>query len=630
MPRFSRRQLAVLGLVGLAAGLRLLTLTWRSLDGDEGASLYFSSLSWSELWVRFADLSIERHPLLYYLLLKGWRSLAGEADLALRLPSALAGVLTVALVYRLVRQSFGWPAAAVAALIVALNPLVIFQNQDVRMYAPGLLFSVLAVWALWTALRCPRPRALAYLALFVVAMTLAAYHHLVAGMLLPGIGLMVLLELRRAGRVGWLAVGALAVVAGLYAPYLWNVYLSHSRAAETFTAEAWVSTLQGAASTLLAFRAPVTGPAWSWVWPGLIVLLMILSVGRGRREGAALVLWFLPGLVLTAYTAMRIQFFQPKTFVFAAVPLALLGAVACLGRARSFHWGSGLAAIALVAWQAYGLAFMWRPGYQHEDFRTAARFVSLHATPEDAVVLHLTWYRYVFAHYFPRPFAHPFANNITAEHDVAEGLQPFLEAEVVWLVQAGVDLPREGGDPGRLVERWLAARYPVVTEVFPSGVDVKGFGVNYRLAALPLSATPTHVAYPNGLTLVGFRLPERQLPVHDTWLHPPSTWVHVTLYWSVARPLIEDNRVAVTLEDEGGNVWGGELPRSNDLRAFYPPLRWQPGEVIRQDVDVNTNPSLTPGAYKVVLRVFTVADGTALLTPAGEDWLILDSVALTQ
>jgi hypothetical protein len=64
--------------------------------------------------------------------------------------------------------------------------------------------------------------------------------------------------------------------------------------------------------------------------------------------------------------------------------------------------------------------------------------------------------------------------------------------------------------------------------------------------------------------------------------------------------------MAASLEDEAGEVWGGELPRAGDLRAFYPPARWQPGEVIRQDLGINTNPDLA----------------------AGDDWLILGRVTL--
>jgi hypothetical protein len=179
-----------------------------------------------------------------------------------------------------------------------------------------------------------------------------------------------------------------------------------------------------------------------------------------------------------------------------------------------------------------------------------------------------------------------------------------------------------------VVQGWLAERYPVVTEVFPNGVDVRGYATRYRYSSLPETATPLEVDYPNGLNLVGYRLTDRDLPTRDLWLHPPSTWVPVTLYWSASRPLSGDIRISILLEDEQGNVWGGNMPREKDLRAFYPPLHWQPAEIVRWDFDVNANPDIRPGEYKVVLRVYEIESGAALSHAEGGDWLILGRVRL--
>jgi len=56
------------------------------------------------------------------------------------------------------------------------------------------------------------------------------------------------------------------------------------------------------------------------------------------------------------------------------------------------------------------------------------------------------------------------------------------------------------------------------------------------------------------------------------------------------------------------------MPREKDLRAFHPPLHWQPGEIVRWDFDVNANPDIRPGEYKAHAE--------------GGDWLILDRVRL--
>ncbi len=616
-------------LLGLAAFLRLHNLTWRSLDGDEGASLYFSGLPWATLWGAFANLSIERHPLLYYVLLKGWRSIASDADVALRLPAALCGMVTVALAYRVGKQRLGWAAGGLGALLVAVNPLVIFQNQDARMYAPGLMFSTMGVWALLTASRRSPPQRMRYLLLFVVAQTLAGYSHLIAGLLLPGIGLIGLLELRRDRRAGVWVMGALALAGLLYAPYLWNAYRANTQSSADYPPALWLSTAQGAATTLLASAHPLSHPAWGWILLGAVGLVVSVGIWRGGWGGLVLAAWFVPSLVLIIYITLRIGFFQSKTFAFVAVPLALLtgSLLAGRGRKRAWHWTMGLLALLVLGWYGWSLAYLWRPGYQKEDFRHAAAFVRAQATAQDAVLVHLSWYQYVFGHYYPGPFFHPWGSQIHTDAEIASGMATLPpEMDAVWLVQAGTEVA--GSDPQRSVEAWLDAHYPLVTEVYPSGVDVKGYAINYRTPSLPVSASLAEVRYPNRLQLRGYRVPETSLPVNDLWLHSPSTWVHVTLYWSIEQPLAEDMWTTLTLEDQAGNVWGGDLPRPNDLRAFYPPPQWQPGEVIRQDVDVNINPMVPPGEYKLVLRVYGVGREEPLLTETGEDWFILSPITL--
>lgn len=635
MPWKTRRFLLVLGVIALAAGLRLANLTWRSLDGDEGASLYFSSLSLPALMAGFANLSLEPHPQLYYVFLKGWRALAGEADAALRLFSVLPAVVTVAFTYRIGKWMLGWRAAAFAALLAALSPLLVTEAQDVRMYSLSLCFSAIAFWGLLHGLRRAPARAMPSLGVFVAAVLASGYSHFNGGMLMMAAGLVTLLELRRAGRTGWLAMGAVALAGLLYLPYLVNLYSHYGAGAVADrSAPAWLSYFEQAGKWLAVYNAPLldhTALALRARWALLGALVVLAGIGtvRAGAAGRLLAVWLLPQLLLTLYILMGYGYVLPKPLVFVAVPLALLCASAVMGCGRRLTWWSGLLAVSVVSVHLYGLAYLWRPGYQREDFRNAARFVSLHATSEDAVLVHLSWYNFVFGHYYPGPFVHPLGSDLPSAAVTGERLQALTTGEALWLVQAGVGQPGQG-DPDRFVEAWLGARYPVITEIYPSGVDVIGYAVNYRTARLPPSATPAEVIYPNGLTLRGYRVPQRQFPANDLWLHPPSTWVHVTLYWSVTQPLPEDVRVAVTLEDRAGRVWGGDLPRANDLRAFYPPARWQPGEIIRQDFDVNTNPVLKPGDYKVVLRVYPAGSNTALLVPSGNNWSILSAVNLSR
>lgn len=66
---------------------------------------------------------------------------------ALMLPQALAGVLSVVLLYHLVRRAFGPTAGIIAALVLTLTPISIAANRNNTMDSQLVLTSLLAAWA---------------------------------------------------------------------------------------------------------------------------------------------------------------------------------------------------------------------------------------------------------------------------------------------------------------------------------------------------------------------------------------------------------------------------------------------------------------------------------------------------
>ena len=624
----TRRLLVPVLVVAVAAVLRLHNLTWNSMDSDEGTTLVLSLLPASQLLANFANMTLDPHPLLYYLIVKGWRTLAGASDVSLHLLSALAGILVVALTYRVGCLLVGRRPAALAAFFVALNAIVISESQDARNYAVAMACGLLALWMFLGPVRRPWPRSLPAWAVFGAGLFIMSYSHFVSGMLLPWFGLIVLIERRRVGARAWPALALVGGMGLLYVPFLFYAQRSQLNV-NPVSADwrAWLSLFQQAVQLLLINWAPLESVAAGYALLAAAAGLIAVGVWRYRRGGSVALAWLFPQLVITFVVWMRYTP-TPKTMYFVAPPFALLLAAGVEGLGRRAGWQRGLLTAALVALHFYGLLYLWRVGYQKDDWRNAARFLQAHVTPQDTALVHYGWYRIVLEHYYPAPLAYPWGAQIHDETEIENGLKPLLNSEIIWLVQGWVDLP--GTDPEHLVEKWLSERYPLITAVYPRGITLKGFAVNFRTPVAPASATPASVGYPNGLTLKGYRLPETTLPVNDWWLHPPSTWVHATLYWSVARPLGEDIRVAVTLEDKSGQVWGGNLPREDDLRAFYPPLQWQPGEIVRQDFDVNTNPALLSGEYKIVLRVFPTGSDTPFVNNTGEDWFILGPITLAR
>ena len=87
----------------------------------------------------------ESTPPFYYLVAWAWTHLFGYSEFALRSVSALAGAATVATVYVLANRLAGARAAAIAGVLVALSPLMVWFSQEARAYALATLLATLTV-----------------------------------------------------------------------------------------------------------------------------------------------------------------------------------------------------------------------------------------------------------------------------------------------------------------------------------------------------------------------------------------------------------------------------------------------------------------------------------------------------
>lgn len=178
-------------------GLGLFGLGDQGLWLDEEMSLNIATAGRDQMALWFTSHP-EQHPF-YYLLLRGWTSLFGTSETALRSLSLLFAVTAVPLLFRLGRDLLGRREGAAAAVLLALSPFWLFYAQEGRMYTLlvtlGILASILALaeardagvfgrlpWAYW------------------VTATLGMYTHFFFGFLVLAHATVVLLrsgELRR-------------------------------------------------------------------------------------------------------------------------------------------------------------------------------------------------------------------------------------------------------------------------------------------------------------------------------------------------------------------------------------------------------------------------------------------------
>jgi hypothetical protein len=243
-------------------------------------------------------------------------------------------------------------------------------------------------------------------------------------------------------------------------------------------------------------------------------------------------------------------------------------------------------------------------------------------------LIHPDWTRYPLQYYFRGPGqTYAVFGSVEEGIDLDGPLTIISGAHpVVWLVESHTEL----ADPQQRVNAWLAARYPVVTELYPPGLAaVHAYAPGYVSGELPAFAAPLSVPFLDGLRLAGYAVPQTRVRAGDDLFHPPSGWVHVTLFWTADSSLGGNYTPFVHLIDGLGQVWGASLERPNDAFDLYPPTRWQPGQVIRADLDVNLNPITPPGRYTLVAGLRD-ASGVQVALADGSPQAILTEVEVVR
>jgi len=153
-------------------------------------------------------VSIDKPPLGFWLQAASAK-IFGFTSFSIFLPQALAGVLSVLLLYHLVRRHFGVTAGLLAALALAISPISVLTNRNNTIDSTLVLVMLLGAWAVLRAAERGKLRWLLLCAVFVglgfnIKM-LEAY------LVVPAYGLLYLLA---APRRIWVRIGHLAL-AGL-------------------------------------------------------------------------------------------------------------------------------------------------------------------------------------------------------------------------------------------------------------------------------------------------------------------------------------------------------------------------------------------------------------------------------
>jgi len=387
-PGVSAREVAAA--LAAAAALWTVGCFTRSLWGDEFHSLHHARLD--TLGELFASVRSDNHPPLSFLLLRASRALFGESQLALRLPSLLAGLAFVALVPR---------RAALWLSLVSSYALMTFT--EARMYAL-LAALVLALGVVVARTLDGEPRGRWLVAPLVVAGLHTHYYFVHNGFVLA----LVVVALAAARqplrpRARSLVLPALAGAAAFVPWLLWGFVeqIGHglSPGSDDKSLARWLQSF----AHLLFVNASLGG-AWvtrAVALPGaaaaaVLAVAGVVRLARRASPGAVVALALAIGVpvwaVLVAWVWPRAHYNLHYVAGSLGAAFVVLGAGLGARRAAS---GAGLVvlsicgAVVFVTAAAVTAVNLASPGI--EDYRGAIAHVLAHAEPGDALLLKPIW-----------------------------------------------------------------------------------------------------------------------------------------------------------------------------------------------------------------------------------------------
>jgi 4-amino-4-deoxy-L-arabinose transferase-like glycosyltransferase len=368
----------------VAAVLRLMRLD----DNGFGTAYYAAGVRsmLQGVWLFFYNsfdpagfISLDKPPVAFWIQAV-FAAVLGYSGWSIHLPQALAGIASVALLYRLVRP-LGAPAAIVAALLLAIMPIAVAVDRSNNTDSWLILFLLLAARVALRGRGLSLVVAMALLGLAFNTKMLAALvcgPALLASWLLAG-------ELNWRQRLGWMAAAAvtLAVVSLSWAaafdltpktsrPYagsshdnsMLELIVMHN-GLERFVRN--TPTPTPAQARFVAYDAMPVGPlrlaapalAMQFAWTLPLAVLGALFAWRRRRAQVAL--WSIWALTYGLVYSLAGGIFHAYYLATLGPPLAALAGIGCfeLWRRGSTHLAIGLGAAAL--WQGYvaGASLGW-------------------------------------------------------------------------------------------------------------------------------------------------------------------------------------------------------------------------------------------------------------------------------
>lgn len=363
----------LIALIVLGAAVRLSTIGLQSFWFDEAFTPVH--VIHPSLIATMKTMShTENSPPLWYFIIWVWTRLFGTGVVAMRLPSAFAGIALIAVAWGIGDELAGRRAALAAAALAAFNPLFVWYSQEARTYELYALTGGLAVLCFLRAEAKPTGRRMAA---FAAAGALALLSHYFAVFLLVPMALWLLRRPER-WRITMPAVGVIAVVGVALIPLLisqgghgtqwigkWPLK-SRLEAIPQYYLTGYSGAPLGRGIELLV--------ALPLIFGAIYALIRRLDATETRGAWTTFALAACGVLIPILFVAFGADYLAPRNLIAAMVPVTGLLAVLLMSK-RAGTIGVALTAVATLAFLAICVEVDLNPRLQRGDWSGVAAVV---------------------------------------------------------------------------------------------------------------------------------------------------------------------------------------------------------------------------------------------------------------
>ncbi len=615
----------------VAALVRWHQLGAQSLWYDEGVTYGHSLRSIPQL---IEALQQNVHGPAYFALIGLWEDLVGHSEFALRAPSVLFSLLSVALTYALGKRLYGPLAGLAASALVALNTFSIYYAQEARMYAMLSAIAAASMLALVSFLERTCGRRWAGLALALLN-ALGIYTHYSYALVMLSQGLLALLWLAadyradkgRAWRAFMAYCAANLLTIALFLPWL-PLALSNiseqSNVAEAVPLDQMARIIQGWLAFGRTFSASITSGIGVAMYIFLIFGLLLLP-GQPRRPRAwwyvlLPMLWALVSVGLFLLLALYTRYMRFLLPAQLAVALWMGRGVWALWHLQTRHPQNALrhapklaALLGLAVFlgnMLHGLDPLYRaPEHQRDNYRLLAQTLRAEWRTGDAIILNAASQQEVFCYYYACDEAVHLLPTSADDASTRAATEALIRRyRRIYAVFWG----QQERDPNGIVESALnQLAYPISDEWF-AGSTIRL--VRYVMPSAMAAPVAVDVRFGEHITLQSYRANAQPLRRGDV--------LQLQLDWTTDAPLEARYKVFVQLLNPDGSL--NSQRDSEPVGGQQPTTLWPVGATIVDNHALPIPSQLPAGEYRVIIGLYHAEPPyTRLPVGDGDYWEVL-------